>query len=165
MLRNFSWLEQGVLAGMARPTGTPNDLHELKQAGIDAIVSLTEMPILPSLLSEFGFAYRHLPVPDFCAPKQEQIEEFVAFVKGMKKESKVVVVHCAAGMGRTGTMLSSFLVSEGTSARDAIETVRLLRPGSVETPEQERAIYEYERTLHKALRRKRLKKKRKRKKK
>ena len=165
MLHNFSWLEAGVLAGMARPASTPNDLHELKLAGIDAIVSLTDMPILPSLLSEFGFAHRHLPVPDFAAPSHDQIEEFVAFVKEMRKESRAVVVHCSAGMGRTGTMLSSFLVSEGTPARDAIEAVRLLRPGSIETLEQEQAIYHYERTLRKTQRKKRLKKKRKRKKK
>ena len=54
-----------------------------------------------------------------------------------------VVVHCAAGYGRTGTMLACYLVHKGYGPTEAINEVRRKRPGSIETKEQENAIYEY----------------------
>ena len=56
-----------------------------------------------------------------------------------------VAVHCAAGKGRTGTVLAAYLVTQGMTAGEAIRKVRELRPGSVETYEQEQMIREWER--------------------
>ena len=46
-------------------------------------------------------------------------------------------LHCYAGLGRTGTIASLILMQYGLSARDAIRQVRAVRPGSIETLEQE----------------------------
>jgi len=160
MLRNFSWVKPGILAGMARPMGSTNDLQDLKQMGVDAIVSLTESPLLLPLIEEFGFDYKHLPIEDFAPPTPAQIREFVDFVRRMQREGKAVVVHCGAGIGRTGTMLCCYLVSQGLTAAEAIQTIRSLRPGSVETTGQELAIHEYARARNDARTKKSKKKKR-----
>lgn len=62
--------------------------------------------------------------------------------------SQAVAVHCALGFGRTGTMLACYLVKErGLTAGDAIAEIRRLRPGSIETYEQEKAVFQfYQRT-------------------
>ena len=163
MPANFSWLEDGVIAGMARPMGSPNELQELREMGIEAIVSLTETPLIAPLMEEFGFEYKHLPIADFAPPTLDQIRDFVAFVNKMRSRSKPVAAHCGAGIGRTGAMLSCYLVSQGATSAEAIATVRLMRPGSVETLDQELKVHEYEREVRRAKRRKASKKKPKRK--
>ena len=130
---------------MARPYDLVIDFEFLKDEGISAVVSLTESPLHAPFLEEFGFEYKHVPVEDFSAPTMEQIESFVDFANRMLASGRKIVVHCAAGQGRTGTMLACYLVSKGYSAEKAIAEVRRMRPGSIETPEQESVISEFER--------------------
>lgn len=144
MYRNFSWLIENEVAGMARPTSLVNDFEFLKKNNIDAIVSLTEKPLQKSLVEEFGFEYVHLPITDFTAPTLCQIDQFVRFAKRLRLENKKIVIHCDSGMGRTGTMLSIYLVSsKGYTAKAAISEVRQKRPGSIETSEQEDIVYKF----------------------
>lgn len=120
------------------------DFEFLRELGIDAIVSLTEYPLQKAFIEEFGFEYKHVPVEDLTAPSLEQIDEFVRFATKVCGAGKKLVVHCGAGIGRTGTMLACYLVYKGYSARRAIEEVRRKRPGSIETHEQEEIIALYE---------------------
>ena len=149
MPRNFSWVIQDEIAGMARPVSVVSDLEFLKDNGIEAIVSLTELPLHKTLIEEFGFEYKHIPVADLTSPTQEQIEEFVTFVNNLMSSKKKIVVHCDAGIGRTGTMLACYLVNKGRSAKNAITEVRKKRPGSIETMGQEETIEKYEEKVQK----------------
>ena len=144
MIRNFSWLIEDEIAGMAKPASSVYDFECLKEKGLDAIVSLSEYPLSEVLIEEFGFSVKHIPVRDFQPPTLEQVEDFVAFAKNARSEGKKLVVHCDAGVGRTGTMLACYLVRKGHSATDAIEEVRTKRPGSIETIEQEEVVLEFE---------------------
>ena len=58
-----------------------------------------------------------------------------------------VAVHCGAGLGRTGTVVAAYFVTRGLGPREAIVKVRDLRPGSIETVEQERAVEAFARRL------------------
>ena len=58
-----------------------------------------------------------------------------------------VVVSCKAGQGRTGTVLACYLVHTGYGAKDAIERVRSLRSGSIQSPHQQDFVYMYEERL------------------
>jgi atypical dual specificity phosphatase len=150
--RNFSWIIPKEVAGMARPRPGPKDFEFLKDEGVEAIVSLTEHTLDPALLEEFGFEYQHVPIVDFSPPTLRQVDEFVDFMLRMRAERKPVVVHCAMGLGRTGTMLSCYLVALGRTAEEAIREVRALRPFSIETSAQERAVAEFARRLHRRRR-------------
>ena len=147
MPRNFSWLIQDEIAGMGRPMAIVADLEFLKDNSIESIVSLTELPLHKTLIEEFGFEYKHIRIPDFSTPTLEQIEEFVTFVNNLLSSKKKIVVHCEAGIGRTGTMLACYLVSKGYNAENAISEVRKRRPGSIETMEQEDTVVKYEEKL------------------
>jgi atypical dual specificity phosphatase len=144
----FSWVEQDTLAAMARP-GRERDLEEdlawLHSAGIRVLVSLTEEPVPEKALEKYGMTGLHLPVEDFTPPTLEQMDRFIGEVDRAKLEDFSLGIHCTAGKGRTGTMLAAYLVTQGLSAEEAIEEIRNLRPGSVETPDQEEQVAEFAR--------------------
>ncbi len=145
---NFSFVIPGKLAGMGLPgmvSPLEGELMQLRRLGIAAIVTLNERPLDQTMVKSLGFDYLFLPLADFTTPTPGQIDEFVAYVRERNGEGKAVCVHCSAGMGRTGTMLACYLVALGESAAEALESVRRIRPGSVETPEQERCIHDFER--------------------
>ncbi len=138
----FSWVDRPHLAGLAQPDG-PDDLAWLRRHGIDILVSLTETPPDRRRVNDAGLMGVHIPVPDMTAPSQRQLDLCVETIARAKKSGMGVAVHCAAGKGRTGTMLAGYFVAAGMSAERAIEYVRELRPGSIETPEQEDAVRQY----------------------
>ncbi len=144
---NFSWVVEGELAGMARPGSLQpldDDLAALQNHGIVVLVSLTEVPTAAEDAARHGIEVVHLPVHDFTAPTQEQLFSFVHAAREARSASRPVGVHCAAGLGRTGTVLATFLVADGMSATDAIVEIRRLRPGSIETEDQEQAVHTFQ---------------------
>ncbi len=141
---NFSWLDPSKLAGSARPENE-RQLQGLRKLGIKAIVSLTE-DTLDSDVDRLGFDYLHSPITDFEAPSQDQLGEIIHFIEDSISESKPVLVHCAAGKGRTGTVLAAYLVHHGKSAEEAIDQVRTMRPTSIEMPIQQDAVRLYAET-------------------
>lgn len=148
MLRNFSFMIEKALAGSALPGGyTPllDDLAEAREAGITAVVTLTEQVLPRPMLAEAGLRGLHIPIPDYHAPSIAEMDRFVAFVDEERRQGGAVLAHCYAGIGRTGTMLAAYLVSQGRDAREAIAEVRRRRRGSIETNAQEAAVLEYER--------------------
>lgn len=150
MPHNFSFVIPGKLAGMARP-GIVSDLESeliwLRGAGIGAIASLTEQPLDARALIATRMEYLHLPVEDFAPPSPAQICDFVEFVRDQNAAGRAVAAHCGAGMGRTGTLLACYLVYLGETPVQAIDSIRSIRPGSIETPEQEAAVRSYAASL------------------
>ncbi|MBN61231.1 MAG: protein phosphatase [Gemmatimonadetes bacterium] len=150
MPANFSWLIENVLAGSGQIGGwgyddqLQNDLNALRERGIGVVISLTESPLQADLVEARGMAYFHLPVPDMHPPGLQDIIAFIQYVEQSVAEGRPVLVHCSAGLGRTGTMLASYLVYKGSNTVDALAQIRAMRPGSVETPDQELAVYDYE---------------------
>lgn len=149
---NFRWQLPGKLAGMARPMGGPDDnptedIEFLRNEGVSAIVSLTEFPLPEAVLRAAGIEAVHEPTLDGYPPGREQIERIISFIEAQNAAGRAVAVHCAAGHGRTGTVLACCLVKTGLSAAEAIANVRDLDPFAIETPAQETAILAYERRI------------------
>ena len=142
----FSWVDRPRLAALARPD-SGEDLQWLRRNGIDVLISLTESPLPRHWVNDAGILAVSVPVPDMESPSDRQLDHVLATIRKANESGMGVAVHCAAGLGRTGTVLAAYFVTTGLSARDALVKVRELRPGSVETAEQERAIERLARRL------------------
>ena len=148
MLFNFNWLISDRIAGSGQIGGSDareliSDLDQLRQYRIRAIVSLTTLSLDRDVLRDRDIAYLHLPVEDMQPPTLEEVVEFMGFITDVEQQGRPVVVHCGAGLGRTGTMLACYLVHQGKSTEDSLITLRQIRPGSVETLGQEQSIENY----------------------
>jgi protein-tyrosine phosphatase len=87
------------------------------------------------------FQWHHIPIPDMQTPSAEALKHWQQlapqFAQSIRRGERVVV-HCAAGLGRTGMMVARLLVDQfGYQPEAAIEVVRAHRPGTIETPRQE----------------------------
>lgn len=140
--RELDWVEPERLAASAYPRLEAN-LAELAEQRVALLVNLHERAHDPALLTRFGLTEVHLPVPDFTAPRPEQLEQGVMVIDQAIVSGKRVVVHCGAGLGRTGTLLACYLVHRGMQPSEAIARIREVRRGSVETHEQEVAVEAY----------------------
>ena len=143
VLPNLGWLFENKLAAMAYPQ-SEDAFTLLYQIGIRAVLNLSETPLPYEAPNTLGLLTRHIPIADFSAPTLQQAKEAVTVISSCLDRNMPVAVHCLAGLGRTGTILARYLVGMEMSANNAIIIIREWRPGSIEVPEQEAVVYEYE---------------------
>jgi len=147
ILPHFSWLVENKLAALSYPE-SEDAFILLYGIGIRAILNLSEAPLPYKALNTVGLLTRHIPVAGFTAPTLDQVKQAVTMISSCLDSHLPVAVHCVAGLGRTGAILACYLVSQGISADKAITTIREWRPGSIEVPEQETVVYEYEQYIN-----------------
>jgi atypical dual specificity phosphatase len=142
MLKPVTWLDEDRIAACRYPR-SDGDLSELAERGVSLVVNLHERGHSPERLRRFGLTELHLPVPDFTPPTIEQLERGVEALVNAIDGGARAAVHCGAGLGRTGTLVACYLVQRGMAADEAINEIRRLRPGSVETDEQVAAVHAF----------------------
>jgi atypical dual specificity phosphatase len=150
--RGFLWLKRGVLAGTPRPGvffDLRYDLDALKRVGVTALVSVTQTPVEEDIIGEYGIKCLRSPIPDMGAPDIEQAIDLCQAMERMIAADDVIAVHCRAGLGRTGTVLASYLIWEGENALSALETVRRIEPRWVQSEAQATFLEEFARHIAK----------------
>jgi len=70
------------------------------------------------------------PIPDLHAPPFDEARLLVDELVGRLRRAEVLLVHCAAGMGRAGTVAVGILVRLGLPLERAMADVAAARPGA-----------------------------------
>lgn len=144
--RGFYWLKPGRLAGTPRPgivADMDDDLSALRSVGITVLISLTRKPFDAALLAGYGIRAHWSAIRDMGAPTVRQAEQLCLVIDDFLAEGEAVAVHCRAGLGRTGTILSCYLIWEGLDALSALETARRIEPKWVQSEEQVLFLQEF----------------------
>ncbi|MEW6750137.1 MAG: dual specificity protein phosphatase family protein [Candidatus Latescibacterota bacterium] len=136
---NAFWLLPGLLAGRPGPTREPWSLRQIRDAGIRAVVNLSEFPPRQSEFAEHGIEVLWVPLPA-TVPADAQSEQSClerlprayAFLVTHLQAGHPVLVHCYAGCDRTGMLLAYHAArAESLSPRQAIQRVRQVRPAAL----------------------------------
>ena len=139
---NFSWIIEEKLAGSAIPT-SKEEIDWIKQEGVKSIVTIREEPLEDEWIKDVN--YLHVHSNDMGIPEFNDLVFAVDFIHRKIEDNKPVMVHCLAGLGRTGTILACYLIKyEDMTADDAIEKVRHERHGSIQSFSQEEIIFRFE---------------------
>ena len=124
------------------------DLDAIRDWGAAAVVTLIEQKELETLrvqrlgegVLHRGMLWFHLPIVDVSTPdaRFEQAWSTVGCeLRALLREGRTVLVHCRGGLGRAGTIAARLLIELGMQPRPAIDRVRAVRPGAIETAAQE----------------------------
>jgi protein-tyrosine phosphatase len=133
----------GSLAIAPHPSSASSlhfDVEYWASSGIDTVVSLltdTEEQELDlsnerTVVAENGMNFRSFAVPDMCVPQDlpafcELATEIVHLI-GRKRR---IIVHCWAGIGRSGLLASAVLVLMGHDPETVFDLVTMVRGESV----------------------------------
>lgn len=84
----------------------------------------------------------HFPIPDFGVPPLQELVELIDQILEIGSDPhNRILIHCRAGRGRTGMVLACLVrKANGGSGIDAIDWVRRIIPGAVETEGQARCV-------------------------
>jgi hypothetical protein len=121
-----TWVTDQLGVGHA-PMSHPQ-LDAIRAEGVDAILNLCgEFCDLHDIEAGAGFEVHYLPLEDEEAPELIELEKALAWLDESIYLGKKVLIHCRHGIGRTGTVLNSYLLRRGLGHKLAGKALKKLK--------------------------------------
>ncbi len=122
-----------------------DDLERLQHQGVRAIMNLSaERPDNQQRLQTAQMDYLWLPVMDTRPPTVAQIQCGLAWIDKHLHNGHTVYIHCAAGMGRSTTLLACwYIYAHGMSVPQVLRFLKRRRPQVAPTRWQIRRMEEF----------------------
>ena len=150
---DMNWIIPGVMLAFKDPTINRTKenrsvskavIKELKRCGIKVIVRLNSndhnanyeyygKSYHPSDFKKEQFFHYDIPFRDVATPTTAQAHQFVNLCE---KNGSGIAVHCHAGLGRTATMIGSYMIKHfNFTSRSMCGWLKMCRRGSVMGPQ------------------------------
>lgn len=120
------------------------DIAAMQAEGVSLLLSMTERSEwagdLMAATSAAGIGLAHLPIRDWGAPPEAiraAWPEAARMAHRALDRGQTVLAHCFGGRGRSGMAVMRLMVERGALPHAALETIRTMRPGAVETQAQQ----------------------------
>lgn len=141
----FAWITPEILLG-----GQParNLWQKLAKRGVTGVINMRHEYDYREEIGHLSLRYLHLPTIDNTAPTLEQLRLGKAFIEREVSGKGKVYIHCWEGLGRGPSMVAAYFVSQGKTADEAWEIIRVIRPFIRPTQEQIERLAEFERLQH-----------------
>jgi protein-tyrosine phosphatase len=134
---NFVKVGKGRLALNHRPGST--DFKRLREMGCTHVVTLLkeseQADRIGSMAKNAGLEWIWIPVPNGKHPEGEVHERLLAAIPNLSKlldEGKSLLIHCSAGIHRTGTVAYGLLRWRGMERNQAMKIIREIRKETAE---------------------------------
>jgi protein-tyrosine phosphatase len=141
-VKHLYWLIPNLLAGRPGPTYAEWSLPELHAHGFRAVLNLSEFEPTISDFEAAGIVCEWMPIPN-SYPEVDGAEAGClrmlpaagAFIAKHVDAKQTVLVHCAWGRDRTGTVLAYYLAAfHGLPVDNAIAEVERVQPKAMSAP-------------------------------
>ena len=167
--RNFSWVVDHWLCGVSIPKSA-EQLKAFDAMNIGLIITFFEDPLpaeIQKLINPQNVQCLHIHTLNYKTPRLFDMERAIkAAEECIFQRNRAVLMHCGGGKGRAGTGLACFVMKWGLvfdqkwksqiasqripkwrepqkGASEVIHHIKTVRPGSIETVEQEQFIKSY----------------------
>lgn len=129
-IRKFEVVDDKVWRGAAPGR---EGYASLAARGVTTIVDLRaeeDLHVDEGYLERLGLRYVPIPIRDGQTPSSSEV---ATFLRAVKTSEGKTFVHCGAGVGRTGAMAGSYLVSTGQATpKEALQRNLAVGPPSLE---------------------------------
>ena len=136
------WVLNGRLGGRCHPDNAEWSPKELKDSGIGLVISLESISDQQeSDLKAFNIQHIDEHFADYTAPGEEEMERINRAMSDFwdTHPREKILVHCAGGNGRTGTVIAARMIWESdahTSIEVALRRLRSVNKNAVESDAQ-----------------------------
>lgn len=121
----------------------------IEEEGIVAVLNLREEYHNDVELGIGGKTHLQLPTRDNTPLSMEFLHQAADFIAAQEAAGGKVYVHCGVGVGRAPSAAASYLIKyEKLSAKEAIKTIKDVRPFIHLTPEQMKALENFAEQAH-----------------
>eukprot|EP00755_Sulcionema_specki_P001594 Sspe_Gene.117165::Locus_107882_Transcript_1_1_Confidence_1.000_Length_2109::g.117165::m.117165/K18078/PTPDC1; protein tyrosine phosphatase domain-containing protein 1 len=161
-----NWVEDWVVASQRPSTGLIKEhgiIEQFKEARVAAIFNLQEQGEHPfcgpdgCIYAESGYSYvpevdlmphgichYSFPWPDMCAPSFDIVLRTVQVMCDHVSKGERFLVHCHAGLGRTGLMIACWaMYHRYYTPNEVVLRIRAQRPGSIQTKRQLQFVFDF----------------------
>jgi protein-tyrosine phosphatase len=130
--------------GWIYPAYKQNEIHTVVVLVPDAECWIYAGQDLRQRYKRDGMGVIYLPMKDYSGTDIQLLSQAVESALDLARAGKNLVTHCHAGLGRTGLFAACLARRQlGLGSKEAIQWIRDLVPGSIESDEQERIIRKF----------------------